>query len=342
MGIQEDITLEKLQRYSMDDINELVEKCKEIVPQLPRDIQEFAQNSLERLEGQASHPKEHYQKMITSLGPVLTSLNTGDVAPLLNASPEKSINWRDVFENNKVVYFELSSMLRQEVSNNVGKMIVQDLLYFIGELYAFDKSKKNMNLFVDEFYSVMFRGYIDMLNKSRGAGLRMFLGMQTTADIANALGDGQDSYVKQVLGNVANKFYLRVPEKELAQEFCDLFGTTYISQVDEAHIESSKSGTPAELFGTNTSQRKSHVEANIVSPDMLMHLPIGQAFAFMSARDPYKLRLPLIERPESQKNHFSDRIQESDIGRIQISNTSPWAEFDTSQVEWPKKPASRQ
>jgi len=335
MGIQEDITLERLQDYSMHNMSELVDWCKQVLPTLRSDLYGYAEESTRRLEAQAHHPREHHQKMITSLGPVLTSLNTGDVAPLLNSSPSKSLQWSDVFENNKVVYFDLSSMLRQEVSNNVGKMIVQDLLYFIGELYAFKNSNKAMNLFVDEFYSVMFDGYIDMLNKSRGAGLKMFLGMQTTADIANALGDGKESYVRQVLGNINNKIYLRVPEYNLAEEFCSLFGSTYITQIDEVHVESSSAGTPSELFGSNTARRKSHVEANIVSPDMLMHLPIGQAFAFLEARDPYKLRLPLIDRPEEKKNHFSDKIMQSGMGRIDVSDIRPWADMDESKVEWP-------
>jgi len=337
MGFQEDITLEKLHKYSMDHMNELVEICKEKLPDLSPDIRVYAEKSLERLEKQAGHPKEHHQKMITSLGPVLTSLNTGDITPLLNCPPERSLQWRDVFRHNKIVYFDLSSMLRQEVSNNVGKMIVQDLLYFIGEIYAFENSGKNMNLFVDEFYSVMFSGYIDMLNKSRGAGLRMFLGMQTSADIANALGDGKESYIRQVLGNLNNKIYLRVPEKQLAQEFCDLFGSTYISQIEQTHAESSKSASPFELFGSNYSEKKSQTEAEIVSPDMLMHLPIGQAFAFMQARDPYKLRLTLIDRPEEKKNYFSEKIMKSGTVRFDLANIGGWADFDDSSAEWPRK-----
>lgn len=337
MGAQENITLEKLQRYSMEDMTELVSLCEERMADLPADIRQYAEKSMERLRHQAGHPKEHYQKMITSLGPVLTSLNTGDIAPLLNAPPDKSVQWQDALENDKVVYFDLSSMLRQEVSNNVGKMIVQDLMYFIGEIYAFENTGKCMNLFVDEFYSVMFSGYIDMLNKSRGAGLRMFLGMQTTADIANALGGGKDSYVQQVLGNINNKIYLRVPELNLAQEFSDLFGTTYVQQIDRVQMATSKAASPSELFRSTSGARESSVEVNTVGPEMLMHLPIGQAFAFLQARDPYKLKLPLIERPEENKNHFAKKIMQSEVGRFVIDGKSPWAEFDESEVEWPEE-----
>ncbi len=336
MGAQENITLEKLQRYSMENMAELVALCEERLPDLPADIRQYAEKSTERLRHQAGHPKEHYQKMITSLGPVLTSLNTGDIAPLLNAPPENSISWQEVLENRKIVYFDLSSMLRQEVSNNVGKMIVQDLLYFVGEIYAFENTGRCMNLFVDEFYSVMFPGYIDMLNKSRGAGLRMFLGMQTTADIANALGGGKESYVRQVLGNVNNKIYLRVPELNLAKEFCSLFGTTYISHVEERHGESSSTPSPSKLFNSSLTREQQLVETDLVSPDMLMHLPIGQAFAFLQARDPYKLRLPLIDRPEEKKNRFSEQIMRSDVGKFVITEGPPWSGFDESGVEWPK------
>ncbi|MCF8028881.1 MAG: type IV secretion system DNA-binding domain-containing protein [Desulfobacteraceae bacterium] len=337
MGIQENITLEKLQRYSMEDMSELVALCEERMPEIPADIRQYAEKSAERLRHQAGHPKEHYQKMITSLGPVLTSLNTGDIAPLLNAPPDNSIRWQDVLEQKKIVYFDLSSMLRVEVANNVGKMIVQDLMYFIGEIYAFENTGKAMNLFVDEFYSVMFPGYIDMLNKSRGAGLRMFLGMQTTADIANALGGGQESYVRQVLGNINNKIYLRVPELNLAQEFCDLFGKTYIKQVEDMQGERSHAASPSELFVSNSGKKQKQVEVDMVGPEMLMHLPIGQAFAFLQARDPYKLKLPLIQRPEENKNHFAKQIMQSSVGKFTIEDKSPWAELDDSMVQWPEE-----
>ena len=315
--------------------------CEERLPDLPSDIRKYAEKSAERLRHQAQHPREHYQKMITSLGPVLTSLNTGDIAPLLNASPASAINWQDVLEERKIVYFDLSSMLRLEVSNNVGKMVVQDLMYFIGEIYAFENTGKHMNLFVDEFYSVMFGGYIDMLNKSRGAGLRMFLGMQTTADIANALGGGKDSYVHQVLGNINNKIYLRVPELNLAQEFCDLFGKTYIRQFETMHAQSSKAASPEELFGSNSGTKQRNVEVNLVGPEMLMHLPIGQAYAFLQARDPYKLKLPLVERPEEKKNHFAKQIMRSSVGKFVITDESPWAALDESKVEWPEERRKR-
>jgi len=210
-------------------------------------------------------------------------------------------------------------------------------MYFIGEIYAFENTGKCMNLFVDEFYSVMFSGYIDMLNKSRGAGLRMFLGMQTTADIANALGGGKESYVHQVLGNINNKVYLRVPELNLAREFCDLFGKTYIRQFEEMHAQSSKAASPSELFASNSGIKQRNTEVNLVGPEMLMHLPIGQAFAFLQARDPYKLKLPLIQRPEEKKNHFAKKIMQSSVGKFVITDKSPWTEMDESMVEWPEE-----
>lgn len=337
MGVQETITLEKLQYYSMDDMQALVTLCEDKIPKLPADLRNFAIKSLGRLKVQAGHPKEHYQKMITSLGPILTSLNSGDIAPLLNAEPENSIQWRDVVSKKKVIYFDLASMLRQEVANNVGKMIVQDVLYFMGEIYAYEASENNMNLFIDEFYSVMFKGYIDMLNKSRGAGLRMILGMQTSADIANAMGDGKDSYIRQVLGNLNNKIYLRIPEPNLADEFSKLFGNTYVRNIDVMQTEASRSAWAGALFGSSVGRRSTNVEIPKIPPDLLMHLPIGQAFAYIQGRDPYKIRFPLIERPPENKNHFSKTLKSSGMTRIDTTNLPSWVDFDGSKIEWPEE-----
>ena len=72
-----------------------------------------------------------------------------------------------------------------------------------------------------------------------------------------------------------------------------------------------------------------------------MHLPIGHAYAFLQARDPYKLKLPLIERPEEKKNHFAQRIMQSSVGKFTITDQSPWSELDESMVEWPEERKKR-
>lgn len=67
------------------------------------------------------------------------------------------------------------------VSSNVGKLFIQDLVSYIGTLYTRQSTFKMVYLYVDETYSVIYEGFVDILNKMRAAGLHLVLGLQTTA-----------------------------------------------------------------------------------------------------------------------------------------------------------------
>jgi conjugal transfer pilus assembly protein TraD len=318
IAINEPVSLEVLHRYAMGNMGDLVDFAKSKVSELPYDRKQYAEKCIERLAIQAEHPKDHFQKMITSLGPILTALNSGDIGKLLNAQ-ESDITWANVLEEKKICYFYLASMLKGQVAENVGKMIVQDFLYFIGETYAFSKGGK-INLIVDEFYNVMFPGFVDILNKAGGAGVRVFLAMQTTSDIISKT---DIAMMKQIIGNINNKIYLRVPERELAEEFCSLFGKVKVKTVTKSRGVRSDAKSQNELFASSYSENLQEVDADLISPEMIVHLPKGQAFFYNQARDPYKIRIPLIDRTTLPAVDFAKQTKAtSEFGDIN------WSEFD--------------
>jgi conjugal transfer pilus assembly protein TraD len=290
----EDITLKKLHRYSLQAMDELYENARKKSKMISGEQKDVLDSAIEKLRVLIDHPQDHFGKMITSLEPVLTSLATGETGELLSPT-KKSISWNDVIKNKRVVYFYLPSMLDSFTSSAVGKLVVQDLLTYIGQVYAYESEYLPSNLIVDEFYSVMFKNYVDILNKAGGADLRVFLGLQTTADITSA---SDISMMKQILGNINNKFYFRVPEKELAEEFCGLFGTIKsYKRISSRNIGADpKSGK--ELFTSGYSERLDEEDVDLISPEMIMGLPVGQAFVYTQGRNPYKVRIPLIKYSE--------------------------------------------
>jgi conjugal transfer pilus assembly protein TraD len=290
----EDITLKKLHRYSLQSMDELYKKAQNKLRLVSGDQERVLKLAIEKLRVLIDHPQDHFGKMITSLEPVLTSLATGETGNLLSPT-KKGISWNDVIQNKRVVYFYLPSMLDSFTSSAVGKLVVQDFLTYIGQVYAYKSEYAPSNLIVDEFYSVMFPGYIDLLNKAGGANLKVFLGLQTTADITSA---SDESMMKQILGNINNKFYFRVPEKELAEEFCGLFGKVKAyKKISSRNIGADpKSGR--ELFTSGYSERLDKEEVDLISPEMIMGLPVGQAFVYTQGRNPYKVRIPLIKYDE--------------------------------------------
>jgi len=73
-------------------------------------------------------------------------------------------------------------MIDRQVALSVARMAVQDLLFYTGYMYAFGEAGAPVNLFVDEFYNVVFEGFVDLLKKAGGAGIRATLALQTTSD----------------------------------------------------------------------------------------------------------------------------------------------------------------
>ena len=311
MALNEPITLKKLHKYSLQDMetlyNKAIETAKEMKPGPQKDYLDSATKNLELL---VNHPKEHFSKMITSLEPVMTALATGEVGELIS-SERPQIDWADIVKGKKICYFYLASMIDTFTSSAVGKLTVQDFLNYIGQVYAFETESHPVNLFVDEFYNVMFPGYVDLLNKAGGADVRVFLAMQTTADITTA---SQESMTKQILGNINNKFYMRVPEEELAKEFCSLFGQVKIKQVEEARNISADPKSARELFKSGWSMTNKEQEVDLITPEMLMGLPKGQAFCFTQGRNPYKIRIPLMNKDYKIKKSFSEMVNsDSDL-----------------------------
>lgn len=291
VNMGETVSLEALHTFSLLRMEQLLSRAMIFTAQLPDgDQKKVLISSIERLELLVNHNKEHFSKMITSLEPVMTALATGEVGKIL--SPETaSLTWGDIINKKRVVYFSLASMIDAFTSSAVGKLIIQDLISYVGQAYAFASGGCPLKCFIDEFYSVVYPGYVDMLNKSRGAGIQIYLLLQTTADITVAT---EFAMTKQILGNVDNKCFLRVPEMELAQEFCSLFGTVKIPKRSITRSVSADPQSDKELFSSGMAERIEYEDVDLISPEMIMSLPIGQAFLFTRGLPPVKIRIPKL------------------------------------------------
>ncbi len=172
-------------------------------------------------------------------------------------------------------------------------MALQDLLYYLGTIYSFQENKNQtpINIFVDEFYNVMFSGYVDLLNKSRGAGARITIGMQTSKDI-EAVAD--EKVAGQILANTNTKICLRIPEPTIAELFENLFPKTSIYDGMDTMSYNPDISDNGETFNTSAGVRRISKDMPLVDKSYITSLPIGQAFMYTQGEQPYKLRLPII------------------------------------------------
>jgi hypothetical protein len=175
----------------------------------------------------ADRPREHFLKTASALVPLLSKLS------LDLLSPERGgLTWEEVDGHRQVVYFSLGSLLGQETAGAVAKMMLLDLQGFVGGRYAYSKGHGPVWLFVDELGDIVTADFISLLNKSRGAGLRIVACAQTSADLEAALGGRAPAL--QVLGNASTTFQFRALSAADAELFSAMAGRRLLRTRSEA------------------------------------------------------------------------------------------------------------
>ena len=248
------VTLAALRRFAVDDPWELPRRIlREVAPELAKlDPEKMASRhlarthraptpELDRLLIMALRPREHAQKLGSALVPVLSKLTSGCSRELL--SPARGgFSWGDLDRDRGVAYFFLGSLLGADSASAVAKMALLDFQSYAGALYAYGGGGGPISLFVDELADAISPPFISLLNKGRGAGIRIAGSAQTLADLEAAL--GSEARARQVLGNVNSVVQFRSPGLEDAAAFASLAGARLLPSTADG-----ESYEPA-LFGS--------------------------------------------------------------------------------------------
>lgn len=95
----------------------------------------------------------------------------------------KSGSLAQVIANGGGCYIGLDTLSDPDVGRAMGQMILADLASLAGKSYNFSRDKSRfINVFVDEASEVANEQLIQLLNKGRGAGMRLFVATQTVVD----------------------------------------------------------------------------------------------------------------------------------------------------------------
>lgn len=164
------------------------------------------------------HNREHFQKMVASLIPILSMLTSDPLRELLSPEFEPGhdrlvTDMSKIIRGNKVVYIGLDSLADSTVGSAIGSIMLADLAAVAGDRYNYGiDSLMPVNLFIDEAAEVLNKPAIQLMNKGGGADFRVTIATQTFADFASRLGD--ENKARQVLANTNNKIALRVLDSE--------------------------------------------------------------------------------------------------------------------------------
>ena len=233
-------------------------------------------------------PRDHFVQVTANLVPAFRGVTGGKMDRLLS-SPRPQLTWKDVVEERKVVYFAMSSLLYGEVANRIGRVILQDLIGFLGRRYARDDPAKMtpLTILIDEFSNVAYPGFIDALNKGGGARANIMLAMQSLADPEAAMGkDG----TQRVLDNLNTRVWFRLTDDATAKLAVEGLGMTSVGREDISHSLSFGGGS-ATSGGSRGGMQ--YVDRSLVRSEWVTGLPRGEAFVRTRGEN-WKLRVPLL------------------------------------------------
>jgi len=285
----EPVTFAALQRYALEDPGALGRRGKG---------PEFA-----AVASLARRPRDHYLKMASALMPVLARLASCEVlAP--------GWSWERGASEREVAYFLLGSLLGAETAGAVAKMALLDFQSWVGRRYV-ERCAAPFWLFVDELADVLTPEFVHVLNKARGAGVRVVSCAQTMADLEAAL--GSRARALQVIGNVSTVFQFRPQSVEDAEAFGNLAGLRLLRIPTEGTVYE-----PA-LFGSGHrgiddyraafSRQLVPSDRPVVPPSALLSLPTFHYFARWGGRI-FRGRVPLVTDDDDGKMDPRDGIRD--------------------------------
>ncbi len=257
-----------------------------------------------RIEGLLSlfeHDRTHFNKMVASLLPVMNMLTVGDMAYLLSpgadpshtagAKAKLSTDLARIISQNQVAYIALDSLSDSMTGSAIGSLLLSDLASVAGDRYNYGAGDRIINIFVDEAAEVVNDPFIQVLNKGRGAGMRLFVASQTFSDFVARMGSKDKA--QQILGNMNNLIALRVLDSDTQKYVMGNLPKTRIQYIMRIHGSSSVANNPAVFTGA-ASERLMEEEVDMVPPQILGMLPNFHYFGKLSGGRIVKGKLPII------------------------------------------------
>jgi len=265
--------------------------AKELHGKRPVTLRNLKRAAIDRPAGPlAGRPREHHLKMASALLPLMSKLATDQLSPETGG-----LAWEEVDRQRQVCLLSLGSLLGFETASAVAKIALADLQAYVGDRYAYGKGHGPIWLFVDELADVATVELVNLLNKSRGAGLRVIACAQTVADLEAAL--GSRARALQVTANMNTVVNFRAQSSADAALFSEMAGNRLLRIVSEgAMYEPALLGSglkSVDDFRARFGETSDLRERPLVPPWSLVQLPVFHFYARSDGRV-LRGRVPLL------------------------------------------------
>lgn len=231
------------------------------------------------------HEREHLSKMIASLIPILTTLTAGEMRELISpdpnaADPRPIIAISDVMARGEVLYIGLPSLGGGLLAKTVGTLLVSDLASAISDRYIHAEvpaaggrpgaAPIPLHLVIDEAAEVFSHALVQILNKGRGAGVRVWYCAQSVADIETRLGrEG----LGQCLANTNNLMALRLQDEASRRRVLERLKTVVVERREIGHSLGRSEGDRGKTQSESSSYRLGRETQPLVPETFLGALP---------------------------------------------------------------------
>jgi len=264
------------------------------------------------------YDKTYFDKIVSSVGPLMEKLTTGTIAGLISPDYQDEqdarpiFEWMDVVRRKGIVYVGLDALTDTTVASAVGNSMFADLVSVAGHIYKHgvaakdtdapdpetkSRSTPTISLHADEFNELIGDEFVPLLNKAGGAGFQVTAYTQTWSDVEARI--GSRAKAGQVAGNFNTMLMLRVKELDTAAMLTEqlprveVFTLMSVSGVDD----SSDPGSGVD-FKSRNEDRISVSEVPMLTAADMVTMPKGQAFALLEGGQLWKIRIPLPDDRE--------------------------------------------
>lgn len=210
---------------------------------------------------------------------MLNQINESDFGKLLIEN-ESTKTFLDIRQEKACLYIGLSTQGYGETAYALGKFFLGELLYgsylkLTQESNSHKSMKESISVFFDEFGAIVTPRFIELQNKCRGAGIQLYLAVQTSSDIDRI----DPKLTEQIIENSSNLFILKQRLDVGASLFSNAIGTKLTTKITNQTENGQKGemGTEREVYEL------------LVHPDIIKNLRVGQCI--LLRHNPTKLDL---------------------------------------------------
>jgi len=255
-------------------------------------------SEIEGLLSMYIHDSSHFGKMVASLLPIMNMLTAGDIGDLLSPDyeaddPRPIYDMDKIITQGKILIIKLNSLGDNMVSSAIGSLYLSDLTGVAAARYNYGNDGGKVLVLIDEAAEILNTSSIQLLNKGRGAGLRLYIATQSIADFVVRL--GSEDMMMQLLANVNNVIALRVNDEKTQQYIAGNMPKIRLKSVSRSQGANANADNPID-FSSGNREDLSEEEGDMIPPELLGMLPNLEYIAKLSGGRIVKGRLPILIR----------------------------------------------